>query len=1827
MFVMSNPLAAATTAIPKIAYPLSIMMAEELQPIEGQATFKTAPSEAQAKRGFSPLDAHNAEIKRKYGMAGAPKYLRNLAGVDFAASILTKTAVTRGLVFNEGMKKRSMFIANDGGVVLRLRSQIATAIRNRVLSVMPKEERLERGGMEMIYPPGFGRDPIYGTANKAPDYYYNPVYGQSSTYEEMLEATTTGFMATGGNYHFMGRLVEGMPKDPRRGLVNHGVAVTREEALKAHVHCGFLHSPHALAMGANNRFTVWEHLQPAWRNLDDACTPLKLNAEVGADGVLDPSKAIKINLKADLGLPYCAKGTDPEALAAAFAVAKEMDADYEFRTDAGAFYRRDFNRAPWRVTVMGKTKTDIYKLKKIEGAALRFVNVVPGHLKMLMARSTQKYDEEKTSLIKQSAFWQDHIGVATGPESIESLREGNACMGIARARYNTLRTDPLLSDESRRGLNPYKRYFGDWDGLSAGAQDLERAYLATNGLLRSSQKIGMTQETPGLIINSLDVQIREGRSAWTHCGDDTIFLFRTAGFHTVNTSPPGEPSVLSERPTFRLYGITTDFKSFDLTQNLTLLAENVNVTAEAMSRIDGNDAKLWKAVINERKVLLVDGGVVDMRNGGASGVNLQSSLNDMHTDVFCQRFDKALLKKCKVGRLGKDPHTGAIIQLPGSVKVPPPIQDDATNEDVNYRVTTLDAFYHPDPLTKEDVERLIQDVARSLGFEVTLGSFACCDNPEITSDTYHPKTAKFFDGQYKWNHQVTTWLSLEKLTIPFLGMEITAARPMSIYRPFYTPLGGIYTTHGFPPATLNDAGRDISPHLRVIEQARKVYTSIYLDKRAREGGGIFTMAPQVNKACKTRSIYRDELDGGEVRDRTYVDGDGDTIHFFTMLSEGEIRPPSDSTVPCMTTNGMNTIGIAQVQLSRAVKNLLFSGKMWIKDRDEHAMHDCVRLLSMVGNWGCLSISDPSAMFQWEKMVSETQSYWPIHAKVPRARFEAEEESEASLFHPFPNPTNSYGEWPQGAFPYDALTYCHISQDVDLEIARFDSINWLMLKMAEKCNKKKNGMRDFANNAGEMYDFFASDPDSDEKSPMAMAALAYFHTEVDENLGDIESALGDICTFDEAKRRLPRPVLLALYGPTGLDKTRPASGARSNWGEMPAFPLVDTSPQGVVAWRDVHPAMKATPPYVTKVFEESIKASFKTTDALFIIGKMRMKETRETGLHWFNKSIYTRCRKAVFKFYEVVDKIWGHPHVASISTRLAVQAQAKRAKMMMAKWVIERYPNGLPFENMYPQGARDADEQNCVDGGHGMNFIIQMPAQGGLPARKINGRAACVRGRPGSLSVGAMEGKWNAHQYYHYLCFYFTHPLVIAAGDLPLVDTDVRDYVRDPESNMITSAYGPYGGDHYTDDPTWGVRSARSMKERVLISEISFEDFWSMGQKGFQARDRVGRYIAQFSPMNSLTLAPGFTITQADLTKMDEASSIASALQTSIAYYEARDSPFSDSRFCGDMQQRVDALTCVAAVPDESSLDPLSALNNKVSWADEDEDEAGAPTFTRNRVLTAEHLWTMSKILAQDEDLECDPHDDPQYVDKINTDTGEVTREFSHYAGKWTLKERKPQRVGPPSLAALAAGAIAERIFETGMADGGLAPVHMPDLDTDDPTISLMKRMLECPEAEGGGGWNLLDLRKMDLSVRKRPRGPLIVTDPGAGAPPMPRSIRLDPAAPMVNLRPPTEKSFGRPPPNVEVRDATAVAITEGGAAKTRAPDLGLEKTSGLTKTQKRKASRKRSAAAKAGYSEKSNFQEQDFSAQDEEQAEKDAMEIDRAGAKIREKVFRMEGGH
>jgi hypothetical protein len=268
----------------------------------------------------------------------------------------------------------------------------------------------------------------------------------------------------------------------------------------------------------------------------------------------DTGAAVHIVKAASLGLPYCAKGSNPEALEACLGNVKYLI--HSWKDNAAAKYRLAMENQPILVTFQGKTKTDVYPRAKIEDQKLRFYTVMPGHLKLLLSRVTQPFGKAKRTL----------FDVIDGDHDVANFH--------------------------------------------------------------SAQKIGMTQDGPQHIMQSLDVQLRTHGYAYLHCGDDAIFCY----FHD-DASLEGDT---------RLVMFKVDASNYDLTQRFDLTSEVDNRIAQGLSMIDRNLAELWQAIFATRLVNIHMSGVVKMTGIGASGSLLQSEKNDMLMNVCCQRFAQKL---------------------------------------------------------------------------------------------------------------------------------------------------------------------------------------------------------------------------------------------------------------------------------------------------------------------------------------------------------------------------------------------------------------------------------------------------------------------------------------------------------------------------------------------------------------------------------------------------------------------------------------------------------------------------------------------------------------------------------------------------------------------------------------------------------------------------------------------------------------------------------------------------------------------------------------------------------------------------------------------------------------------------------------------------------------------------------------------------------------------------------------------------------------------------------------------------------------------------------
>jgi hypothetical protein len=71
---------------------------------------------------------------------------------------------------------------------------------------------------------------------------------------------------------------------------------------------------------------------------------------------------------------------------------------HSWRNNAAAHYRLAMEQKPSLVTFQGKTKGDLYSREKIDKLMLRFYTVMPGHLKLLLARVTQPFGKAKRTL-------------------------------------------------------------------------------------------------------------------------------------------------------------------------------------------------------------------------------------------------------------------------------------------------------------------------------------------------------------------------------------------------------------------------------------------------------------------------------------------------------------------------------------------------------------------------------------------------------------------------------------------------------------------------------------------------------------------------------------------------------------------------------------------------------------------------------------------------------------------------------------------------------------------------------------------------------------------------------------------------------------------------------------------------------------------------------------------------------------------------------------------------------------------------------------------------------------------------------------------------------------------------------------------------------------------------------------------------------------------------------------------------------------------------------------------------------------------------------------
>jgi len=186
--------------------------------------------------------------------------------------------------------------------------------------------------------------------------------GYIPTRAEVAASMEDKFFMYGGAQNALGRLVTAFPRRKMKGLSPASVFQTRA-ALRG--------------SGA----LVSEYGYP-----DSYFTPYPMVAPENG-GV-----SISINHNSDNGFPVLGKWNTPGAAAQVLQLAASLREDLSKAPDVVARVRELEKSAPHLVTLMGKAKADYYSQAKVEGLMLRFYNVVPRQLMLIIQTATQPYE-------------------------------------------------------------------------------------------------------------------------------------------------------------------------------------------------------------------------------------------------------------------------------------------------------------------------------------------------------------------------------------------------------------------------------------------------------------------------------------------------------------------------------------------------------------------------------------------------------------------------------------------------------------------------------------------------------------------------------------------------------------------------------------------------------------------------------------------------------------------------------------------------------------------------------------------------------------------------------------------------------------------------------------------------------------------------------------------------------------------------------------------------------------------------------------------------------------------------------------------------------------------------------------------------------------------------------------------------------------------------------------------------------------------------------------------------------------------------------------------
>lgn len=144
----------------------------------------------------------------------------------------------------------------------------------------------------------------------------------------------------------------------------------------------------------------------------------------------------------------------------------------------------------------------------------------------------------------------------------------------------------------------------------------------------SAMGVSMHHGGAAAMVARMQVMLDDKGYAYVHVGDDTFFAMKRRDGRVVMWS--------------------ADCSNFDLTQHGDMTKEVHLALFDMLALIEPGAAALWYALARERLVTCFGGGAFIFQHCGPSGLQLQSYVNDMIMQVFCERLT-ALIDPDTVG--------------------------------------------------------------------------------------------------------------------------------------------------------------------------------------------------------------------------------------------------------------------------------------------------------------------------------------------------------------------------------------------------------------------------------------------------------------------------------------------------------------------------------------------------------------------------------------------------------------------------------------------------------------------------------------------------------------------------------------------------------------------------------------------------------------------------------------------------------------------------------------------------------------------------------------------------------------------------------------------------------------------------------------------------------------------------------------------------------------------------------------------------------------------------------------------------------------------------